>query len=257
MKEFPQSTIEEIIEKERLMLLTANQRYGQYYTHTLGCTVLLSGCITTVEHDRMMFGRFFSQMKKHHTLALFSTLRLHRVQSMMNLRQVLEAGAGAAFAIANPGQGHFVKKDQHGILDPSTELTKKRYAWLRKHYPDKSQWIKDKKDGINSSTAHANILSADSVFQLTDAGDQVKAPFFDIEDEYFVKADLWLIGSVALGLMDLLYGVNQDRNVIGFRADFTESVAERGKENDALLSEIKATDRFKRTQQKFGQPGVE
>jgi hypothetical protein len=37
-------------------------------------------------------------------LALLSTLRLHKVQSMMNLRQVLESGASAAFAIANPGK---------------------------------------------------------------------------------------------------------------------------------------------------------
>jgi hypothetical protein len=58
-------------------------------------------------------------MKKHHMLAMFSTLRLHRVQAMMNLRQVLEAGASATFAIANPEQHHFVDTDQHGILDPS------------------------------------------------------------------------------------------------------------------------------------------
>jgi hypothetical protein len=43
-------------------------------------------------------------------LALLSTLRLHKVQSMMNLRQTLEAGAAAAFAIANPEREHFMLK---------------------------------------------------------------------------------------------------------------------------------------------------
>src|SRR2546430_9857689 len=55
---------------------------------------------------------FFAQVKKHHMLALFSTVRLHKVQALMNLRQVLEAGACAAFAIANPDHKHFVDTDE-------------------------------------------------------------------------------------------------------------------------------------------------
>ena len=204
----------------------------------------------------MMFGRFHAQMKKHHMLALFSTLRLHKVQAMMNLRQVLEAGASAAFAIANPEQAHFVDVDEKGILDPSQELTRKRYTWLHKNYEKKSQWIKDTKERINSSAAHANIISADNVFRIADAGDQISAPFFDIEDEYFVKADLWLIGSVALTLMDLFYGVNQGRNVLEFRTDFADAVGRMAEESNALLAELKATDRFKRAIQKFRLPGA-
>src|ERR1017187_2684142 len=95
----PQSTIEEIIESERQMLLTAESRYGKYYTNARTISVFLSRCVTGVNHDRMMFGRFLTLIKKHHMLALFSTLRLHKIQGMMNLSQVLEAGAGAAFAI--------------------------------------------------------------------------------------------------------------------------------------------------------------
>jgi hypothetical protein len=249
---YPQSTIEEIIESERLMLVSAKERYGKYYTHARGVSVFLSLCVTAVDHDRMMFGRFHSQMKKQHMLALFSTLRLHKVQAMMNLRQVLEAGASAAFAIANPELNHFADTDKQGVLDPSQELTKKRYAWLHKNYEKRSQWIKDTKDRINSSGAHANIISADNVFRIADAGDQINAPFFDIEDEYHVTTDLWLIASVAITLMDLFYGVNQDRNVMEFRGGFPDTIAQMAEESNALLTEMKATDRFKKKMEKFG-----
>lgn len=252
--EFPQSTIEEIIESERLMLVAARERYGNYYTHARGVSVFLSLCVSAVDPDRMMFGRFHAQMKKHHILALFSTLRLHKVQAMMNLRQVLESGASAAFAIANPEQHHFVDADQSGILDPSQDLTKKRYAWLHKNYEKSSQWIKDTKNRINSSAAHANIISADSVFRIADSGDQISAPFFDIEDEYFVTTDLWLLASVAITLMDLLYGVNQSRNVIEFRPDFPDVIGRMAYDSNSLLAEMKATDRFKRAMEKFGAP---
>ena len=59
-------------------------------------------------------------------LGFLSALRLHHVQTMMNLRQVLEAGSAAAYAIANPKIEDFVDTDDFGIMDPSKELTSKR-----------------------------------------------------------------------------------------------------------------------------------
>ncbi|MGO9047138.1 MAG: hypothetical protein ACLPXW_23580, partial [Xanthobacteraceae bacterium] len=155
---FPQSTLEEIIESERQMVLTASERYGEVYANARTCSVFLSRCITGIDHERMIFARLFSLMKKHHMLALLSLVRLHKVQAMMNIRQVLEAGAAAAFAIANPEQEHFVETDAQGLLDPAQDLTKKRYKWLHENYRQKSDWIKKTKDQINVSTAHANII---------------------------------------------------------------------------------------------------
>ena len=42
---------------------------------------------------------------------------------MINLRHVLEAGAAAAYAIANPNIEGFVDVDEFGIMDPSKDLT--------------------------------------------------------------------------------------------------------------------------------------
>lgn len=252
--EFLQSTFEEIIESERLMLLVADERYGKYYRNARECSIFLSRCIESVDHDRMMFARFFALMKKHHMLALLSILRLHKVQAMMNVRQVLEAGAASAFAIANPEQHHFAETDEQGLLDPTQELAKKRYKWLHENYRDKSDWIKATKEQINTSTAHANIVSSGSILQVTDAGDAINAPFFDIEDDYHVKADLRQTASIALTIMDLFYGVNQSRNVIAFHPAFVPTMGRLAQETDALLAELKATDRFKQGMAKFGLP---
>jgi len=252
---FPQSTVEEFIDSERLMVLTARERYGRYYTHALGCAVFMSRCIEGVDHDRsMIFGRLFSQMKKHQMLALLSAVRLHKVQAMMNLRQVLEAGAAASFAIANPELRHFADTDKHGLLDPSQPLAKKRYAWLHQNFRDKSEWIKDTKERINKTAAHANVVSADSVFRVAESGDSIEAPFFDIEDEYHVKTDLLLIGSVGLTLLDLFYGVNKNWNVLGFRPDFANLMGHMSEESNILYTEMRETSRFKRAKEKFGLP---
>jgi hypothetical protein len=122
-----QSTFEEVIESERQLVLDADARYGKHYHNARACSIFLSRSIVSVELSHYeTFGRFFPQMKKHHKLALLSTLRLHKIQSMMNPRQVLEASTAAAFAIANPEMQHFADIDEIGLLDPSKALAQKR-----------------------------------------------------------------------------------------------------------------------------------
>jgi hypothetical protein len=241
---FPQSTLEEIIESERQMLLTAEDRYGNHYVNARTSSVFLSKCVVSIEHDRMNFGRFLAIMKKHHMLSIMSAVRLHKSQAMMNLRQVLEAGAAAAFAIANPEDRHFFKWDDKGLIQLPQELTKRRYSWLERNHKAASDSIKAKKDLINTSQSHANIVNSHGVFRIDHAGEIINAPFFDIEDDYHVKTDLWLASAVALEVMDLFHGVNKGRNVIDFTATFPEHLARLERDTSALLAELQATERY-------------
>jgi hypothetical protein len=246
-----QSTFEEIVESERELILTADQRYGNYYRHARDCTVFLSRCIAAVDPDRMMFARFFSLMKKQVMLALLSTLRLHKVQALMNLRQVLEAGAAAAFAIANPEPEHFAKTDANGLIDASQDLTEKRYKWLANHFPAGSDAIKKKKNLINDFAAHANVVMTNRTFEVNEVGNEISAPFFDAEDEYYVKTDLWLTASISIELMGLLYEVNKTQNVVQFDPDFEYHFHRVHGDNIVLLTEMKSTERYKRADERM------
>jgi hypothetical protein len=75
-----------------------------------------------------------------------------------------------------------------------------------------SDAIKTKKDLINNSQSHANVVASHSIFSVD--GDQANVPFFDNEDAYHVQTDLWLAAAVALDLMKLLREVNTGREVI-------------------------------------------
>jgi hypothetical protein len=241
--DFKQSNIGEIIDSERLMVLTAPERYGKYYTHALDASVFLSKFIKSLDGDRFVFARFHSQVKKHHLLALFSTVRLHEVQATMNLRQVLEAGACAAFAIANRDPSHFVATDSQGLLNSSQKLTGKIYKWLDQNYPDGSKNIKSIKELINASTAHSNLVYTGNNFQEKEGG--ISSPLFDFEDPYFVKADLWRIGNIAISLLDLFYGVNRGLDVIKFVDDFPARFQTLVEQSKAIHAEMTCTDRYK------------
>ena len=250
LMQFKQNTIPEIIDSERDMVLTAPDRYGQHYEAAFGCTIFLSRFVKSIDAEIFIFGAFLSLVKKHHTLALFSTVRLHKVQAMMNLRQVLEAGACAAYAIASHDPKDFVDANKHGLLNPSQKLTGKRYKWLAQYYPAGSDAIKEMKDRINASTAHANLLNTHKTFRPDDNARAFAAPFFDFEDQHEVKADLWLIGKVALTVLDLFYGVNAKLDLVKFADDFQTQFQQLHQRNESLGQELMSTDRYKQAMEK-------
>ena len=244
--ELKQLTFEEVVESEQSLVQNAEARYGTHYRNARACSIFLSRSIESVEASHHeTFGRFFSLLKKHHMLALLSTVRLHKVQSMLNLRQVLEAGAAAAFAIANPEMHHFVDVDPSGFLDPSQDLARKRYKWLDEHFPADAQAIKEKKDLINRQMSHANIVSANQTFSVDEKRENIAAPFFDIEDQYHVQIDLWLISSIGVELMALFRRANLTRNAIGFTENFPAYLNHIARQNDKLHAEITSSDRYK------------
>jgi hypothetical protein len=247
-------TIEDLIESERRLAVDAPGRYRKYYIRAAECSVFFSRFAKSIDPDRAVFARLHALAKKHHTLALFSTVRLHQVQSAMNLRQVLEAGA-AAFAIANAEPRHFVEKDRQGLINPSQKLTRKIYAWLDREYGAGSQSIKEIKGLINETMAHANLIYTNNLFEIDDEERVFLTPFFDRVDAHHVKTDLWRIGRVGIVLLDLFYGVNHDRNVIKLVDDFVPRFDGLAEQNRALHAEMTSTERYKRDGEGGGTAG--
>lgn len=245
--EFKQSTIGDIIESEKQMILHGAKRYGQYFINANEFDQLLQHFVKTIDPDRFIFAMFLAQIRKHHLLAIFSTVRMHQIQSLMDMRQVLEAGSCAAYAIANPKQEGFADTDNNGILNPNQKLTDKRNQWLNNNFKIASDFIKNMKDEINKSAAHSNIVYAHSNFKFDGEVGEFNTPFFDFEDDYLVKTDLWLIGNIALGLMDLFYGVNKKLGVIKFVDDFVPRLKSLEAINLKLRTELMETERFKKT----------
>lgn len=252
MHAWPQSTIVEITDSESAMVRTAEDRFGEYYRSAWAASVLLSRCVVSIDHTRMHFGRFLALTKKHHTLAVLSIVRLHKVQAMMNLRQTIEAGCAAAFAIAKPEDEHFFKIDQRGLVVSPQKLREKRYSWLDKNFKSRSDLVETRKKQINDNYSHTNIVSTDSIFQIDDTGALANSPFFDVEDNHLVRTDLWLASTIALELVDWFYGIAKGRNVIEFKPDFVDDVQALAKVVNALQDEMMATDRYKRAMAKIG-----
>ena len=234
-----QSTIDEIITSESELFYVAEKKYGDYFVNCFKFNGLLQNFTVSVDASRHVFAAFLSQVRKHLTLALFSAVRLHHTQAMMNLRQVLEAGAFAAYAIANPDKENFVEKREDGYLDAPQGLIVQRYKWLEENYPEGQKPMKQFKDIINQTTAHSNLIYAYNNFYFNEETGKFETPFFDIGNERLVKTDLWQIGNVAMGLMDLFYGVDKKIGSIKFVDNFIPHLKNLEVENKRLGKEMK------------------
>lgn len=131
-QEFKQSTIGDIIESEREMFLTAGDLYGEYFAHAFALNTLLNNFIKSVDDPENIFV-YLSSVKKHHTLALFSTVRLHGVRAGMDLRQVIEAGAWVAYGMAFKEKVKFCE-DKSGFIDILERLLTGRNNWFDQEF---------------------------------------------------------------------------------------------------------------------------
>jgi len=74
-------------------------------------------------------------------------------------------------------------------------------------------------------------------------------PFFDFEDDHHVKGHLWWIANMAMGLLDLFYGVNQKHKAIQFVDDFLTRFQSLVEQNNKLKAEMMSSERFKKAQE--------
>lgn len=243
-------TIHDILDAERDMISGAETKYGRDFQNAAGFNDLLNNFLKEAKPDAWIFMLFLSQIKKYHTLALFSIVRLHHIQAMLNLRQVLEAGVNAAYGLANPYQDDFVIKKEDGTLNISDALDGKRYKWIEDNHKKHSDFIHKMKKSINASCAHSNMIYAFNNFQMVDY--KFHTEFFDKSEDHHIKADFFMVGNIALGLLDLFYGINKSCNQMTFIDDFVPCLKALEKINQELKAEAEKHPRFQRFIKKNG-----
>ena len=246
MVSWKQNTIEEIVDSESKMIFQWEKLYGAYFHNAWKLNSLLNNFLKSVDKPQnFLFIAFLSQIKKHHTLALFSALRQHHIQTGMMLRQVIEATSWAIYALWNTDEDLFFAKRPSWAIFVPDKLDVQKNKWLAVNFPEKTIEFKKIKTLINDSVAHCDIVYT---FQNFDPSSIAKwefyTPFFDITDEYKVKSDLWFVANVIIGVLDLFYGANLKYWVFQFVDDFLLVFQSLVKENNDLKTEMMKHPRF-------------
>lgn len=233
-----------LLQREAELFHSAEHRLGWPVAMARDATLLLSNFMESVSAARHVFIRCMAMVKVHHTLAFMSTLRLHHVQSMMNLRQVAEATSNAAFALAHPDLD-LIDAETGLVLHPK-EISAKSYKWIEQAFPRHSSDLKVIKDIINEQSAHFNIVN--STLIVTDsAEDEIwRADFFDLEDRHFELSDLWVSTMLALCSIHLMIEVAKVHGGFVLALDAEERAHNVKAQADKLRADLMGSERHRR-----------
>lgn len=242
---FEEFSIFDISGKEHRLVMTAREKYGEVFDTLNELIRFLSRFFEVVNiPETYIFVSYLSLTYNSLWLGLLSAVRLHQVQAAMNMRQALEAGERAAYALIFPERDRFVIEKNDGTLEEKKNLKDSCYKWLQKNYPEESQKIKDLKKSISDFFVHAPLVMTQSITDFSERGFLLR--YFDQEDTLLVKASLWFLADIASGLIDLLAKVSSKTNNIKLITDFKRKMLKYNNATQKIKQELMAHARFSR-----------
>jgi hypothetical protein len=201
--------LEEYSLQEHDMVLGAEARYGEFFLSARNVTLLLSNIMDWPRMPCDIFIRFLSQMKKYHTLCLMSLVRHHRIQAKMNLRYFLESTVHVAYALAHPDIKSYFDQEKGGTHD-AKKASELAYKWIGTKFPEHSGEIKRIKGAINEQTAHANVFNSQhNLWYVDGEHPEIHTTYFDVDDDHWVKVDIWECAQAGLIASDLILAVQE------------------------------------------------
>ncbi len=177
------TTLQALLNEEHQRTVNAQERLGAIVPIALQGLAIMSTSVVSVSAENGVIAAFMLAIQKSVTLAFMSYIRAHTAQAEFNCRQAIEFTALAAYMLANPDIELLDHSDPaNPSFPPRKKLADKAYKWMAIAEPELSGFLKDFKDRINDSTAHASIyvthLTID-MDSLTDDGDAFIGSFFD------------------------------------------------------------------------------
>lgn len=184
------TTLQSLIDEEQERTADAYDRLGTFVLLVQRGIGLLNSCVSTIDRDQFMAAALMLAVQKSATLSFLSYVRGHIAQAEFNMRQTIEFTALTAYMLAHPEED-ITKgpEDSAAGFKPPKAVSDKAYKWLNKEHTHVSSLLKEMRDQINDTTAHASVYLTHFTFDWESAGDDkdvFRGSFFDnSEDDVF------------------------------------------------------------------------
>ena len=237
-------SLSNLSKQEHKLIENAANEFGKTFTHAHDIVFFTWTFITSIKPEAYTFSLFLSQIQKSLVLCLLSALRNHDVQYHMMLRHVLENTSLACFSLYETNTEEFCRSDENDILYADKSASKKAYKWLENNYHSFSAKIKNIKDNINESFAHASILPGPLNMHMN--GNTIGNLFFDKPDKLMTQQRLWWTGNVTLGILTLFEKIIQKYPKVNLVDDFAQRMFEFSKDDTSILAHLMINPRLSR-----------
>lgn len=223
------TTLQALLDEEHQRTMAAQQRLGTIVPIAQQGLAILSTSVISVTAHNGVIAAFMLAIQKSVALAFLSYIRAHTAQAEFNCRQAIEFTALAAFVLANPEIELLDHNDPDNLTFPPTKkLAGKAYKWLEGAEPELNVLLKDFKDRINDSTAHASIYVTHltvNIDSLTGDGDAFTGSFFDNLGINETRAFLMSFCRLIVLIVETMRRANEETQGIGMKVGLEDEVA--------------------------------
>lgn len=218
-------SIYEFSEEENRLVRDAPKQFGNYFKLAKDTVDYSWGFIETIEPQAYVFNAFLTQVNKSLSLALLSIVRMHTAQSFQVIRNAIESASLACFALCNPNENNFIRRD---VSDPNklyekSKVKYKAYSWLDEKYPKYSKHLSMiKSDFINKFYAHSNLIDAKTNVLYGD--NKVYNTVFDDMTPLTIRMQLVSLSNLTLLIIELMGLVMNEYPLARVKAGHTERI---------------------------------
>lgn len=144
-----------------------------------------------INEKGLPFKLFSIDCKNNLYLTQLSFIRNHGAQASLMFRKAIESATLASYGLHVQDMNAFGKITDDNTIDIDQKVSNEAYKWIEKNYSIESNYLKMKKNLINSNFSHSNIFAASGIFQYENWNENIET-FFDKETEsgYFIKVML-------------------------------------------------------------------
>ena len=222
------TTLQTLLNEERQRTMDAQKRLGTIIPIAQQGLAILSTSVVSVSAHNGVIAAFMLAIQKSVTLAFLSYIRAHTAQAEFNCRQAIELTALAAYLLANPEVEILDNTDpENPTFPPTKKLAGKAYKWLEATEPELNRFLKDFKDRINGSTAHASIyvthLTVD-IDSLTGDGEMFTGSFFDNLSLNDTRAFLMSLCRLIVLIMETIRRANEKSQGLGLKNGLEQEI---------------------------------
>ncbi|RVT41700.1 hypothetical protein [Sphingobium algorifonticola] len=222
------TTLQALLDEEHHRTTGAQERLGTIVPIAQQGLAILNTSVVSVAANNGVMAAFMLAIQKSVTLAFLSYIRAHTAQAEFNCRQAIEFTALAAYVLANPAVELLdYSEPNNPIFVSAQKLREKAYKWLKAQEPELNRLLKDFKDSINDSTAHASIYVTHltvEIDSLTDNSDVFMGSFFDNLGLNESRAFLMSFCRLVVLIVETMRRANEISNGIGMKEGLEQEI---------------------------------
>jgi hypothetical protein len=174
------TTLQALIDEEQALTADAAARLGAVVHVAETGLALLNTFVVSVGSEHFMAAALQLAIQKTATLAYLSYIRKHHAQAEFNTRQLIEYCALCAYLLAHPEEDMTRSASGSDAFKPPKAMSIRAYKWLHQTRRHHSQILKEAKDQINDTAAHASIYMTQFTFDWqASMGEEFRDSFFD------------------------------------------------------------------------------